>query len=31
VNATRLKLGGALGLGLTLDVTVPTIYYKWPW
>lgn len=31
INATRLKLEVGLGLDILVDVTVPTVYIKWPW
>ena len=31
VNATSIKLKGVAGLGFDLNITVPTIYWKWPW
>lgn len=31
INATHIKLGGKLGLGLEIDVTIPTISFDWPW
>lgn len=31
INATSLKINLGLGLDLAVNVTVPTIYMKWPW
>lgn len=31
INATSIKLQGALVLGGNIEVTVPTLYFKWPW
>ncbi|WP_195268323.1 T7SS effector LXG polymorphic toxin [Eubacterium sp. 1001713B170207_170306_E7] len=31
LNATHIKLGGKLGLGLEVDLTIPTISFDWPW
>lgn len=31
VNATNLKVAVGLGLDFELNITVPTLYMKWPW
>ncbi|CAK7060312.1 MAG: hypothetical protein EUB_03464 [Eubacterium sp.] len=31
LNSTHIKLGGKLGLGLEVDLTIPTISFDWPW
>lgn len=31
VNATTVKIDAALLLGIDVAVTVPTLYFKWPW
>lgn len=31
LNSTHIKLGGKLGLGLEIDLTIPTISFDWPW
>ena len=31
INATTLKIKGEFLLGGNIEITVPTIYMKWPW
>lgn len=31
INATTVKIDAALLLGIQMEVTVPTPYFKWPW
>lgn len=31
VNATSVKIDASALIGFELDVTVPTLYWKWPW
>ncbi len=31
VNATTVKVNLALLVGLKIDITIPTLYFKWPW
>lgn len=31
LNSTHIKLGGKLGLGIEIDLTIPTISFDWPW
>ena len=31
INATSLKIDASALIGFELDVTVPTVYLRWPW